>query len=98
MAAIIIGSAGNISPRSVDRRTFPSTPVRGGLDRAAFGLAMGIVQHRRGKDVLGLGMGRHAEARHVDADDAHAVDLLGRICSGTPDAVGTQRLVTTMAS
>ena len=35
-----------------------------------------IVEHRAGQNVLRLGMGRHAEARHVDADDAHAVDLL----------------------
>jgi hypothetical protein len=43
-------------------------------------------------------MRRHAEARHVDADDAHAVDLFGSSRSGTPEAVGTQRLVTTTAS
>ena len=35
-----------------------------------------IAQHGAGQHVLRLGMRRHAEARHVDADDAHAVDLL----------------------
>jgi hypothetical protein len=93
---IITGSAGNISPSSVTvggRRA-----ALGRLHGPCFGLFAGVVQHRAGQHVLGLGMGRHAEARHVDADDAHAVDLFGSSRSGTPEAVGTQRLVTTMAS
>ena len=45
------------------------------LHRAGFGLAAGIFQHRAGQHVLGLGMRGHAETGHVDADDAHAVDL-----------------------
>ncbi len=35
-----------------------------------------IVQHRTGQHVLGFRMGGDAEAGHVDADDAHAVDDL----------------------
>ena len=46
--------------------------------RAGLGLAAGIAQHRAGQHVLGLGMRGHAETGHVDADDAHAVDLLGQ--------------------
>ena len=45
-------------------------------NRTGFHLLAGILQHRAGQHVLRLGMGRDAEARHVDADDAHAVDLL----------------------
>ncbi len=47
-------------------------------DRPRLDLGAGVVQHGAGQHVLGLGMGRHAEARHVDADDPHAVDLLGQ--------------------
>ena len=48
------------------------------LHRALLRLAAGEVQHRAGEHVLGFRVGRHAEARHVDADDPHAVDLLGQ--------------------
>ena len=42
-------------------------------DRPRHGFLAGIGEHGAGEHVLGLGMGRHAEPRHVDADDAHAV-------------------------
>ena len=50
----------------------------GTRDRALFGFKSGEAQHGAGQNVLGLGMGRHAEARHVDPDHADAVDLLGQ--------------------
>ncbi len=50
--------------------------LAGAGDGALLGLGAGVFEHRAGQHVLGLGVGRHAEARHVDADDAHAVDLL----------------------
>jgi hypothetical protein len=68
------GSAGNISPSSVT--VGARCAAAGRLHRALLGLAAGVLEHGAGEHVLGLGMGRHAEARHVDADDAHAVDLL----------------------
>ncbi len=43
-----------------------------------FGFEPSEAQHRAGQHVLGFRMGRHAEARHVDPDHAHAVDLLGQ--------------------
>ena len=46
--------------------------------RAGLGLATGEPEHGAGQHVLGLGMRGHAKARHVDADDAHAVDVLGQ--------------------
>ena len=48
------------------------------LDRAVLRLIASELEHRPGEDVLGFRMRRHAEARHVDADDANAVDLLGQ--------------------
>ena len=45
-------------------------------DRTEFRFRSGVLEHRAGQHVLGLGVRRHAESRHVDADDAHAVDLL----------------------
>ena len=51
-------------------------PARGrGLHRTRLDLRARVFQHRAGEHVLGLGMGRDAEARHVDADDPDAVDL-----------------------
>jgi len=68
----------------------PAAPRR--LHRARLDLGAGVGQHGAGEHVLGLGMSRHAEARHVDADDAHAVDLLRQQPQRhAADAVGTQR-------
>jgi hypothetical protein len=62
-APIIIGSAGNISPRSVTVGG-PRHPARDGPAGPASASAhRGIGQHGPGEDILGLGMGRHAEAR-----------------------------------
>ena len=69
------GSAGNISPSSVTVGLSLRAAARR-LHRPLLGFVARVLQHRAGQHVLGLGMGRHAEARHVDADDAHAVDLL----------------------
>ena len=83
------GSAGNISPIRVTRGLVGSTGCAGAAPGPASASRARVAQHGAGQHVLGLGMGRHAEARHVDADDAHAVDLAsaaGR--SGTPEAVG----------
>ena len=43
-------------------------------DRAADRFQARRAQHRAGQHILGLRMGRHAEPRHVDSDDTHAVD------------------------
>ena len=43
-------------------------------DGAGFGFMTGVTKHRAGQDVLRLGVSRHAEAGHIDADDAHPVD------------------------
>ena len=48
------------------------------LHRALLGFGACVSQHRAGQYVLCLGVRRHAEPRHVDADDAHAVDVLGQ--------------------
>ena len=94
---MVTGSAGNISPSR--RHGGPvGLAALGRRNGAGRDLLAGIVQHRAGEHVLGLGMGRNAEARHVDADDAHAVDLLGSSAAARRRPVGTQRLVTTMAS
>ena len=45
-------------------------------DRSLLGFAPGVFQHGPGQDVLGLGVRRHPETRHVDTDNAHAVDFL----------------------
>jgi hypothetical protein len=50
-------------------------PATRRLDGAGEGLFPGIVEHGASQDVLGLGVGRHAEARHVDGDDSDPVDL-----------------------
>ena len=50
-------------------------PIAWRLHRAGLGLRARIVQHRPGEHVFRLGVGRHAKARHVDADDADAVYL-----------------------
>ena len=56
----------------------------GGLARARYtrrlhgtclSLGARVFQHRAGEHVLRLGMRRNAKARHVDADDSHAVDF-----------------------
>ena len=74
-AATPIGSAGNSSPISATVRLAIDQVARAG-DGAGLGLVAGVAEHGAGEDVLGLGMGRHAEAGDVDADDADAVDLL----------------------
>jgi hypothetical protein len=48
------------------------------LHRAFFGLEARVFEHGAGEHVLRFRVRRHAEARHVDADDAHAFDLLGQ--------------------
>ena len=58
-----------------DRRALAATLV-GRRDGAGHHLLAGVGQHRTGEHVLGLGVRRDAEPRHVDADDAHAVDRL----------------------
>ena len=68
----------------IDGKHFADQRDRGALtlatagrrDRTLLGFSTGISEHRAGQHVLRLGMSRHAEARHIDADDAHAVDLL----------------------
>jgi hypothetical protein len=59
-------------------RGLVGTTVARRLHRACWPRCGRKFQHGAGQHVLGFGMGRHAEARHVDADDAHAVDLLGQ--------------------
>ena len=46
------------------------------LNGTLLGFTTRITQHRAGEDILRLGVRRHTEARHVDPDDANAVDLL----------------------
>ncbi len=58
-----------------DRRPFARAAARR-LHRALLGFLAGIFAAWRRQHVLGFGMGRHTETGHVDADDAHAVDLL----------------------
>ena len=60
-----------------DARTFAEIAART-RDRAGLGFVARVAQHRAGEDVLRLGVRRHAETGHVDADDAHAVDFLGQ--------------------
>ena len=36
------------------------------------GFAAGVFQHRAGKHIFGFRVGWHAEARHIDAYDAHS--------------------------
>ncbi len=60
-----------------DRRAPVPGLARGG-DGAVLRLTAGDLQHRAGEHVLGLGMRRHAEARNVDPDDPHPVDLAGQ--------------------
>ena len=45
------------------------------LHRPRLDLGPGVFQHRTGQHILGLGMGRDAEPRHVDPHDPHAVDF-----------------------
>ena len=45
------------------------------LHRTTLGLGPGVPEHRPGQHIFGLGMGGHAEPRHVYADDTHPVDL-----------------------
>ena len=45
------------------------------LHRAGLDLGSSGAQHRTRQHILGLGMGGNAEAGHVDADDAHTIDL-----------------------
>ncbi len=54
----------------------------GRLHRPALGFEAREIQHRAGKHILRLGVGRHAKPRHVDADDADAVDLLRQQAQG----------------
>ena len=42
--------------------------------RPRFHFVACVTQHRASKHIFRLGMGRDAEARHIDTDDAHAVD------------------------
>ncbi len=61
-------------PHRSDGRSFrPPTARR--QHRTLLGFQPRIAQHRPRQDVLRLGVRRDAEARDVDADDAHAVDL-----------------------
>ncbi len=46
--------------------------------RAADDFFAGVFQHRPGQHVFGFGMGGHTKTGHVDADDAHAIDLFGQ--------------------
>ena len=55
-----------------------SLRVRGAATGPASTSVRAIFQHRAGQHILGFRMGRHAEARHIDADDADAVDFLGQ--------------------
>ena len=71
------GSAGNSSPISATVG-IGLRHLRRARHRALLGLGPGVAQHGAGQHVLRLGMGRHAETRHVDADHPHAVDLLGQ--------------------
>ena len=58
-----------------DRRLLGPSAARR-LHRALLGFLPGIAQHGARQNVLRLRMGRHAKTRHVDADDANAVDFL----------------------
>ncbi len=68
------------------------------LERGQLYFCAGIIQHRTGQHILRLGVGRNAETGHVDADDRTPSISDGSRRSGTPEAVGTQRLVTMIAS
>ena len=52
------------------------TPLRGAVTGPASASLARVLQHRAGQHILGFGMRRHAKTGNVDADDAHAVDLL----------------------
>ena len=54
----------------------------GRLHRAAHDFFAGIAQHGTGQHVFGLGVGGHPKTRHIDADDAHAIDLFGQQLQG----------------
>ncbi len=69
------GSAGKHLADQRDRRLVARAGARR-LHRAQLGLRARVLEHRARQHVLRLGVRRHAEARHVDADDANAVDLL----------------------
>ncbi len=68
------GSAGNISPEQGDRR-FRVAPAARRLHRTLERFRARVAEHGARQHILGLGMGRYAETRHIDADDAHAVDF-----------------------
>ena len=52
------------------------------LHRALLGLGARILKHGAGEHVLRLGMGRHPESGHVDAENTHAVELFGQETQG----------------
>jgi hypothetical protein len=68
---MVTGSTGKTSPINVTVGR-PLRPPRGAC--TVLGFAAGVFQHGASKHVLCLGMGRHAEAGNVDADDSDAVD------------------------
>ena len=47
------------------------------LDGAGEGLLAGIGEHGASQHIFRFRMRRHAEARHINADDPHTVDLIG---------------------
>ncbi len=69
------GIGGEHLAQDGDGRLFAASGARS-LHGTLLGLLAGILQHGARQHVLGFRMRRHAEARYVDADDAHAVDLL----------------------
>ena len=77
------GSAGNTSPTSVTVGSVVAAAARR-LHRALHGLGARVLEHGARQHVLRFRMRRHAESGHVDADDAHAVDLLRQQLQGHP--------------
>ena len=54
------------------------------LNRPLLRLETRKAQHRSSQDILGFRVRRHAEARNIYADDAHAINLLGQEPQGNP--------------
>jgi hypothetical protein len=67
-----------------DQRHASATALRpaGARHGALLRLTARVGEHRAGEDILGLGVRRHAEARHIDTDDAHTVDLFRQQVQG----------------
>ena len=52
------------------------------LHWASYDFFTGVLQHGAREHILGLGVRGHAKARHINADDSHAVDVFGQQLQG----------------